>query len=194
MSKTDRIFYHERKKNLLKNKQISIKIDLKDGPINDKLLNYNFQNFNHLLNNHIIPKKTKKLSLITFSTKNKRNKNSLNEISEDLEKSEIKFNKIELLTDSSFQETLANSSFDSQKSSKIENTNNSFDNCVTYFTTLFFIGINLLINSKLFIFLLYLYMLTNPKSEEMHKFPFFKIYRLLTRPSDIVFLLFIDIR
>ena len=112
MSKTERIFYHPRKKYFPSTKEINIKVNLKDESINDKLLNYKCQNFNQLLNYQVPIKK--KLSF--FSSKKKNNK--LNEISEDLKKNEI-----EILTDSSFQETLANSSYDSPEN----NNNNSFD-------------------------------------------------------------------
>ena len=50
MSKTDRIFYHERRKSFQKFKDINIKTDLKDQKISDKLLNYKCQDLNLLLN------------------------------------------------------------------------------------------------------------------------------------------------
>ena len=120
MSKTDRIFYHERRKSFQKIKDINIKTDLKDEPINTKLLNYNYQNINQLINYRLPPKK--KLSIFSFKNKTKT---YLNEINENLNKTEINFNTMEL-TDSSFQETLADTSFDSQKSSRIEYNYNSF--------------------------------------------------------------------
>ena len=123
MSKTDRIFYHERRKSFQKIKEINIKTDLKDQIINDKLLNYKCQDYNIILN-YQIPQKKK--SIFSFSKSNKKNKSILNVINEDLNKTEIKFNNMELLTDSSFQETIANTSFDSQKSSKTEYKNNTF--------------------------------------------------------------------
>ena len=121
MSKTDRIFYHERRKSFQRIKDINIKTDLKDEPINTKLLNYNYQNINQLINYEFQTKK--KLSIFSFK---KKNHSFLSPINEDLNKTEIKFNNIEL-TDSSFQETLADTSFDSQKSSKTEYNNNSFE-------------------------------------------------------------------
>ena len=121
MSKTDRIFYHERRKSFLKAKEINIKTDLKEEPINTKLLNYKYQNIHQLVNCQFPIKK--KFPLFSFK---KNNKSYLNEINEGLNKTEIKFNNIEL-TDSSFQETLADTSFDSQKSSKTEYLNNSFN-------------------------------------------------------------------
>ena len=121
MSKTDRIFYHERRKSFQKIKEINIKTDLKDQPLNDKLLNYKCQDFNLLLN-YQIPSK-KKLSIFSFSNSKKKKKSILNEINENLNKTEINFNNMELFSDSSFQETLADTSFDSQKSSKMENYN-----------------------------------------------------------------------
>ena len=120
MSKTDRIFYHERRKSFQKIKEINIKTDLKEQQINDKLLNYKCQDFNILLN-YQIPKKKK--SIFSFSNSYKKNKSILNEINEDLNKTEIKFNNMELITDSSFQETVANTSFDSQKYSVTDNNN-----------------------------------------------------------------------
>ena len=120
MSKTDRIFYHEKRKNFQKIKEINIKTDLKDESINNKLLNYNPQNINNLLN-YQAPRK-KKFSFFSFSNNKKNNKPILNVINEDLNKTEIKFSNVEL-TDSSFQETVADTSFDSQKSSKTENNN-----------------------------------------------------------------------
>ena len=120
MSKTDRIFYHERRKSFQKIKEINIKTDLKEQQINDKLLNYKYQDFNILLN-YQIPKKKK--SIFSFSNSYKKNKSILNEINEDLNKTEIKFNNMELITDSSFQETVANTSFDSQKYSVTDNNN-----------------------------------------------------------------------
>ena len=124
MAKTDRIIYHERRRSFLKNKEINLKTDIKDEPINDKLLNYKCQNFNQLLNYQVPPKK--KLTLFSFSNSKKKSKTILNDISEELNKTEIKFNNMELLTDSSFQETLADTSFDSQKSSRTENNSNTF--------------------------------------------------------------------
>ena len=121
MSKTDRIFYHERRKSFQKIKDINIKTDLKDEPITTKLLNYNYQNINQLINYESQNKK--KLSIFSFK---KKNHSFLNPINEDLNKTEIKFNNIEL-TDPSFQETLADTSFDSQKSSKTDYNNNSFE-------------------------------------------------------------------
>ena len=120
MSKTDRIFYHEKRRSFQKIKEINIKTDLKEQPLTDKLLNYKCQDFNLLLN-YQIP--SKKKSIFSLSNSTKKKKNILNEINENLNKTEINFNNGELLTDSSFQETLADTSFDSQKSSKIENNN-----------------------------------------------------------------------
>ena len=123
MSKTDRIFYHERRKSFQKIKEIDIKTDLKDQKINDKLLNYKCQDYNILIN-YQIPQKKK--SIFSFSNSNKNKKSVLTEINEDLNKTEVKFNNMELLTDSSFQETDANTSFDFQKSSSTEYNNNTF--------------------------------------------------------------------
>ena len=117
MSKTERIFYHPRKKYFPSIKEINIKVNLKDESINDKLLNYKCQDFNQLLNYQVPIKK--KLSF--FSSKKKKNI----EISEDLKKNEI-----EILSDSSFQETLANSSYDSPEN----NNNNSFDSLNSDYT------------------------------------------------------------
>ena len=124
MSKTDRIFYHTRRKSFLKNKDINIKVDLKDEAINDKLLNYKCQDFNLLLN-YQIPQK-KKLSFFSFTNSKKKNKAILNEISEEVNKTEIQYSNTESFTDSSFRETLADTSFDSQKSSKTESNNSYF--------------------------------------------------------------------
>ena len=120
MSKTDRIFYHERKKSFQKIKEINIKTDLLDESINDKLLNYKLQNINNLL--YYQPPIKKKFSIFSFTNSKKSNKSFLYDINEDLNKTEIKFNHMEL-TNTSFQETMADTSFDSQKSSKTENSN-----------------------------------------------------------------------
>ena len=58
MAKTDRIFYHERRKSFQKNIDIKLKTDLKEEQINEKLLNYKCQNYNDLFKiQQIKPKK-----------------------------------------------------------------------------------------------------------------------------------------
>ena len=69
MSKTDRIFYHERRKSFQKIKDINIKTDLKDEPINTKLLNYNYQNINQLINYRLPPKKNYQYFLLKIKLK-----------------------------------------------------------------------------------------------------------------------------
>ena len=73
MAKTDRIFYHERRKSFQKNIDIKLKTDLKEEQINDKLLNYKCQNYNDLFKiQQIKPKK--KISIFSFTSSNKKNK------------------------------------------------------------------------------------------------------------------------
>ena len=129
MSKTDRIFYHERRKSFQKAIDINLKTNLKDEKINDKLLNYKCQNYDQLVNPEKPKSKPrKKLSIFSFSKYRKRKTllDDIGETNEDLNKTETKFSNIELFSNSSFQETLADTSFDSQKSSRLESSNNCF--------------------------------------------------------------------
>ena len=129
MSKTDRIFYHERRKSFQKAIDINLKTNLKDEKINDKLLNYKCQNYDQLINPEKPKSKPrKKLSIFSFSKyrKNKTLLDDIGEANEDLNKTETKFSNIELFSNSSFQETLADTSFDSQKSSRLESSSNCF--------------------------------------------------------------------
>ena len=129
MSKTDRIFYHERRKSFQKAIDIDLKTNLKDEKINDKLLNYKCQNYAQLINPEKPKSKPrKKLSIFSFSKyrKSKTLLDDIGETNEDLNKTETKFSNIELFSNSSFQETLADTSFDSQKSSRFENSSNCF--------------------------------------------------------------------
>ena len=129
MSKTDRIFYHERRKSFQKAIDINLKTNLKDEQINDKLLNYKCQNYDQLINPEKPKSKPrKKLSIFSFSKyrKSKTLLDDIGEANEDLNKTETKFSNIELFSNSSFQETLADTSFDSQKSSRLESSSNCF--------------------------------------------------------------------
>ena len=129
MSKTDRIFYHERRKSFQKTIDINLKTNLKDEQISDKLLNYKCQNYTQLINpEKPKTKPRKKLSIFSFSKyrKSKTLLDDIGETNEDLNKTETKFSNIELFSNSSFQETLADTSFDSQKSSRLENSSNCF--------------------------------------------------------------------
>ena len=128
MAKTDRIFYHERRKSFQKNIDIKLKTDLKEEQINDKLLNYKCQNYNDLFKIQQIKQK-KKISIFSFTSSKKKNKIDTNEIKENLNKTETLFNNMELFTDSSFQETVADTSFDSQRSSRTENNILIYYNC-----------------------------------------------------------------
>ena len=72
MSKTDRIFYHEKRRSFQKIKEINIKTDLKEQPLTDKLLNYKCQDFNLLLNYQIPSKKKINIFFIKFYKKEKK--------------------------------------------------------------------------------------------------------------------------
>ena len=119
----------QRRKSFQKAIDIDLKTNLKDEKINDKLLNYKFQNYAQLISPEKPKSKPrKKLSIFSFSKyrKSKTLLDDIGEANEDLNKTETKFSNIELFSNSSFQETLADTSFESQKSSRFENSSNCF--------------------------------------------------------------------